>query len=98
VLLERVVVEVLHAVREVGAGDAGGGAGAGEIVLDPDLPLLRAEAAGDPVELGVALDARVVRPEVPCLLGEVLDRDVLHLGARLDEDLDGPVQVAGELR
>ena len=37
VLLEGVVVEVLRAVGEVGAGDARGGAGAAEVVLDPDL-------------------------------------------------------------
>ena len=68
VLLEGVVVEVLVAVGEVRAGHARGRAGAVEVVLDPDLALLRAEAAGDPVELGVALDARVVRREVPRLL------------------------------
>ena len=45
VLLERVVVQVLVAVGEVGAGHARGRALAGEVVLDPDLALLRAEAA-----------------------------------------------------
>ena len=39
VLLERVVVEVLLAVREVRAGHARGRARAGEVVLDPDLAL-----------------------------------------------------------
>ena len=78
VLLEGVVVEVLVAVGEVGTGDARGRAGPVQVVLDPDLPLLRAEAAGDPVELGVALDARVMRGEVPRLAREVLDRDVLR--------------------
>ena len=97
VLLEGVVVEVLDAVGEVRAGDARGRARAGEVVLDPDLPLLRAEAAGDPVELGVALDPRVVAAEVPRLAADVLHRDVLDLGAVLDEDLDGGVEVAGEL-
>ena len=96
-LLERVVVEVLVAVGEVRAGDARGRALAGEVVLDPHLALLRAEAAGDPVELGVALDARVVRGEVPGLAREVLERDVLELRALLDEELDDGVRVGGEL-
>src|SRR5207237_9915914 len=60
VLLERVVVEVLRAVGEVRACDARGGAAAVEVVLDPRLALLRAEAARDPVELSVALDALAV--------------------------------------
>ena len=68
VLLERVVVEMLVTVGEVRTGDTGGSAFAGEVVLDPNLALLRAEAAGDPVELGVAADLRVVRGEVPGLL------------------------------
>src|SRR5205823_2320967 len=76
VLLEGVVVQVLRAVREVRAGDARGRARPGEVVLDPDLALLRAEAAGDPVELGVTPDRRVVRREVPRLARQVLDRDV----------------------
>src|SRR5947208_15478960 len=67
VLLERVVVEVLRAVGEIRARDARGRAAAVEIVLDPRLALLRAEAAGDPVELGVALDAGVVARKVPSL-------------------------------
>ena len=62
------------------------------------MPLLRAEAAGDPVELGVALDARVVRGEVPRAPGEVLHGDVLELRALLDEDLDDRVRVALERR
>src|SRR5258707_13140623 len=65
VLLEGVVVEMLLAVGEVRPGNAGGCARPVQVVLDPDLPLLRAEAAGDPVELGVALDTRVMRGEVP---------------------------------
>src|SRR5690242_20813255 len=64
VLLEGVVVEVLLAVREIGPGDTGGRARTREIVLDPRLALLRAEAPGDPVELGVAIDARAMRREV----------------------------------
>jgi len=72
VLLESVVVEVLLAVGEVGAGDARGRSGAGEVVLDPRLALLRAETAGDPVELSVAVDPRTVRGEVPGLGGQVL--------------------------
>ncbi len=88
VLLERVVVEVLVAVGEVRARDPRGRAGAAQIVLDPDLPALRAEAAGDPVELGVALDPRVMAREVPGLLGEILDRDVLELRRLPDEQLD----------
>ena len=62
-----VVVEVLRAVGEVGAGDARRRAAAGEVVLDPHLALRRAEAALDPVELGVALDAGVTRGEEPRL-------------------------------
>src|SRR5205085_2715914 len=77
VLLERVVVEVLRAVGEVRARDARRRAAAVEVVLDPRLALLRAEAAGDPVELGVALDAGMVRREVPRLAREVLEGDVL---------------------
>ena len=60
VLLERVVVQVLRPVREVRAGHARGRPLTGQVVLDPRLPLLGAEPAGDPVELRVALDARVV--------------------------------------
>src|SRR5579875_1330155 len=82
VLLEGVVVEMLRAVGEVGARDAGGTAAARQVVLDPGLALLRAEAAGDPVELGVALDASVVGGEVPRLAREVLQRDVLQLRGR----------------
>src|SRR6185437_3458224 len=67
VLLERVVVEVLRAVGEIRARHARGRAASREVVLDPRLALLRAEAAGDPVELGIALDARVVVREVPRL-------------------------------
>src|SRR5918996_2724032 len=89
VLLERVVVEVLRPVREVGPRHAGGRALPGEVVLDADLALVRAEAAGDPVELGVAVDARPVRGEVPGLVREVLNRDVFELRARLDEELHG---------
>ena len=96
VLLERVEVEVLVAVGEVGARDTRGRALPGEVVLDPDLALLRAEAAGDPVELGVAADARAVRREVPCLPGEILERDVLDLRVLADEELDDGVRVAGE--
>ena len=62
-----------------------------------DLPLLRAEAGGDPVELRVALDACVVRREVPGLLREVLQRHVLELRAVLDEQLDDGVRVAGDV-
>src|SRR6266498_2579565 len=79
VLLEGVVVQVLVAVREVGAGYARGGALPRQVVLDSYLPLLGAEAAGDPVELCVASDARVVGGEVPRLAREVLQRDVLQL-------------------
>ena len=66
-LLEGVVVKVLDTVGEVGPGDAEV-ARSGKVVLDPDLALLRAEATGDPVELGVAVDPRVVATEVPAWL------------------------------
>ena len=94
VLLERVVVEVLVAVGEVRARDTRGRALAGEVVLDPHLALLRAEAARDPVELGVAPDAGAVRGEVPRLAREVLERHVLDLGLLADEELDDGVRIA----
>jgi hypothetical protein len=68
-----------------------------QVVLDPHLALRRAEAAGDPVELRVALDPRVVRGEVPARAREVLHGDVLDLGRVLDDDLDGRVRVGREL-
>ena len=95
-LLERVEVEVLVAVGEIGARDARGRALPGEVVLDPHLALLRPEAAGDPVELGVAADPRAMRREVPRLAREVLERDVLDLRFLADEELDDGVRVAGE--
>src|SRR5437016_5890994 len=67
VLLEGVVVEVLLTVGEVGARDGRFGPRAGEIVLDPDLALLRAEAARNPVQLRVTLDAGVMGRKVPRL-------------------------------
>src|SRR5213075_2904444 len=78
---------------EVRAGDARGRALYGQVVLNARLALLRAEAAGDPVELAVALDARVMRGEVPGLTREVLHRDVLELGVLLDEQLRDGVRV-----
>src|SRR5205814_10033216 len=51
VLLEGVVIEVLLAVGEVRAGHPGRCALPRESVLNPDLALLRAEAAADPVDL-----------------------------------------------
>src|SRR6185436_5861856 len=72
---------------------ARGRARAGQVVLDPSLAALRPEAAGDPVELRVALDARVVRGEVPRPVREVLQRDVLELRGLLDEQLDRGVRV-----
>ena len=93
VLLERVVVEMLVAVGEVRARDARRRALAGEVVLDPHLAALRAEAADHPVELGVALEPRLVAAEVPGLAREVLQRDVLDLGRRVDEQLDDGVRV-----
>src|SRR5262249_53387085 len=89
---------VLVAVGEVRAGDARRRAFAAQVVLDPDLPLLRAEAARDPVELGVALDARVMSREVPGLTREVLPGHVLELRALLDEDLGGGRRVRLEIR
>src|SRR5581483_11497687 len=97
VLLERVVVQVLLAVREVRPGDTRRRADAREVVPDPDLPPVRAEAAGDPVQLGVALDPRVVRREVPGVAREVLERDVLELRALADEELGDRVRVARQL-
>src|SRR5581483_9928044 len=94
VLLERVVVEMLIAVGEVGAGHPRRRAGTDEVVLDPDLAALRAEPADHPVELAVALEARAVTPEVPRLLAEVLQRDALDLRVRRDEQLDDRVRVA----
>jgi hypothetical protein len=85
--LQRVVVEVLRPIREVGAGDPRRRTRPGEVVPDPDLALLRAEAAGDPVELRVTADPGAVRGEVPRLAGEVLDGDVLELRAVTDEEL-----------
>src|SRR5439155_5004018 len=87
VLLEGVVVEVLLAVGEVGAGHPRGRAGAGEVVLNPRLALLGAETPGDPVELGVAVDLRAVRGEMPRLGRQVLQRDVLDLRALAYEEL-----------
>src|SRR5262249_33431072 len=83
---------------EVRARDARRGTLSGEVVLDADLALLGAEAARDPVELRIAFDTRVVRREVPRLLREVLQRDVLELRALLDEELDDRGRVAGDLR
>src|SRR6266550_1311191 len=98
VLLEGVVVEVLIAVGEVGPGNARGRARAREVVLDPRLALLGAEAAGDPIELGVAIDPRAVGGEVPGLGGEVLQRDVLDLRALAYEELGDGVRVTREIR
>ena len=81
VLLERVVVEVLTAVGEVRARDARGGSGAGQVVLDPHLAALRAEAPDHPVELRIALEPRLVPAEMPGLTREVLERDVFDLRA-----------------
>src|SRR5262249_33943117 len=49
VLLEGVVVEVLRRIRKVGARNPRRRSRAGEVVLDADLALLRAEAACAPV-------------------------------------------------
>src|SRR5206468_2902728 len=57
------------------------------------LALLRAEAACDPVQLAVALDTRVMRREVPRFRREVLERDILELRGRLDEELRDRVRV-----
>src|SRR5436190_21707434 len=84
---------MLVAVGEVRAGHARGRTLAGEVVLDPDLALLGAESARDPIQLGVALDASVVRREVPGLPREVLQRDVLELRALADEQLRRFVRV-----
>src|SRR5581483_1206424 len=67
VLLERVVVEVLVAVGEVCARDPRRRAGPCEVVLDPHLPALRAEAPDHPVELCIALEPGAVAAEVPGL-------------------------------
>jgi hypothetical protein len=93
VLLERVVVEVLRAVGEVRARHARRRAAPREVVLDPRLALLRAEAARDPVQLGVALDPGVMVREVPRFTREVLQRHVLELRGRLDEELGDRVRV-----
>jgi hypothetical protein len=97
VLLEGVVVEVLGAVDEVGAGHAGRRTRAGEVVLDPHLSLGRPEATGNPVELRVPLDPRVMRGEVPRRAREVLDRDVLDAGSVANHDLDRRVHVRREV-
>src|SRR5207245_1356834 len=82
---------------EVRTGDARGRALPGEVVLDPHLAFLRPESTGDPVELRVALDTRVMRREVPRLAREVLQGDVLQLRSGLDEELRGLVRVRAEL-
>src|SRR5207237_10645474 len=78
---------------QVRTGHARRRARAGQVVLDTRLAALRPEAAGDPVELRVALDACVMRREVPRLGGEVLERDVLELCVRLDEQLRDGIRV-----
>src|ERR671918_2367720 len=88
---------MLVAVGEVGPGDAGGRALAGQAVLDRDLALARAEAAGHPVELGVPVDPGTVRGEMPGPARDVLDGDVLELRAALEEDLGDGVRVGLEL-
>jgi hypothetical protein len=98
VLLERVVVEVLRAVGEVRARDTRRRALSREVVVDADLPAPRAEAAGDPVELGILADCRPVCGEVPRVLREVLERYVLELRALVDEELDRAVRVAARTR
>ena len=85
-------------VGEVGAGHSRRRALSGEVVLDPHLATARAEPSGDPVQLRIAADRGVMRGEMPGALGQVLDGDVLDLGAVLDHDLDGGVRVGGELR
>ncbi len=96
-LLERVVVEMLVAVREVRAGDPRRRPFAREVVLDPDLALLGTEAARDPVELGVAPDPSMVGGEVPGLSREVLDRDELELRSLLEEELLRGVRVGPQV-
>src|SRR4051794_28673449 len=93
VLLEGVVVEVLRPVCEVGPRHTRRGALACEVVLDPDLAALGAEASDHPVELAVSLEPCLVATEMPRLLRKVLQRDVLDLRGLPDEDLDDRVRV-----
>jgi hypothetical protein len=76
VLLQRVEVDVLAALRGVRAGDRRVGARAGELRLEEDLAVLAAEAERHPVEVAVALDDRALGAEHPRLLVDVLAADV----------------------
>jgi hypothetical protein len=91
VLLQRVEVEVLATVGGVGAVDRGVGALAGEVRLQEDLAVGRAEAQRGPVELTVALDDRALGGEDPAALREVLPGDVVQVGVRAHDDLDDRV-------
>ncbi len=92
VLLGGVEVEVLGAVAGVGAGDPGARALAGEAGLHPDLAARGAEAEGDPVEGGVALDLGALGGEDPAPLAQALGADVAEVGARADPDLGDRVE------
>src|SRR4051812_21829740 len=87
---------MLVAVGEVRAGHPRRSPLAGQVVLDPYLALLRPEAPGDPVELGIAPDPGAMRREVPRLGREALNGDVLELRALLHEELRDGVRIAGE--
>ena len=60
------------------------------------MPFFEPNPPATQSQLRVALDPRVVRREVPRLLREVLDRDVLELRRLADEELGDGVRVRGE--
>ena len=92
VLLGGVEVDVLAAVRRVGAGDLGLGALAGELGLHAHAAAARAEADRDPVEPAVAGDLGALGAEDPRVLVEVLAADVAQLGVLADDELDDGVE------
>ena len=92
VLLGGVVVEVLAAVADVGAGDLGAGAAAGELGLHPDLAVGGAEAERDPLEVAVALDLGALAGEDPGGGGEGLAADVAQVRAGADDQLGDAVE------
>ncbi len=94
VLLQRVEVEVLAAVRDVGAGDARARAAAVELRLHPDLPARRAERERRPVERRVARDDRALVREHPGGVVERLRSDVVKRRALAHDDLGDAVEEA----
>ena len=97
VLLGGVEVEVLAAAADVGAGDLGLRAPAGEVGLHAHLAAGRAEPERDPLQRPVAVDLGALGAEDPRLLGQRLGADVAQPRARPHDELGHGVEQAAEV-